>query len=61
MATTEEDHDWRILDAEIGMEVARIGDSWHIRYAADRSVVTVLTDAEFDQLRSDGPNPKGLS
>lgn len=56
-----EDQEWRVFDTEKGMEVAQIGNAWYIRYIADRSVVTVLTEAEFEQLRTDGPNPKGLS
>lgn len=58
---TSGDHGWRVFDYEINMEVARIEGLWHIRYAADRDVVTILNDAEFEQLRSGGPNPKGLS
>lgn len=56
-----DDHDWRIFDVEKGMEVAQFDNVWHVRYTADPSKVTTLTNEEFDQLRSGGPNPKGLS
>lgn len=54
------DHDWRVFDAEFGMEAAQIDNVWYIRYISDRSQITSLTDVEFNQLRGDGPNPKGL-
>lgn len=54
------DHDWHTFDVERGMEVAREGDVVYVRYTRDLDTVTVLTPAEFDRLRSAGPNPRGL-
>lgn len=56
-------HDWHLLDAERGLEVRQTtpdseGNRWEVRDA--EGTVTVLDDAEFDQLRCEGPNPKGL-
>ena len=54
------DHDWHMFDDQRGMEVAREGDIIWVRYTSDPDAITVLTPAEFDQLRSEGPNPRGL-
>ena len=55
-------HDgWHDFDVERGYEVKSEdgGQVWRIR---DRDgVVTVLTAEEFNQLRTSGENPRGLS
>lgn len=62
-------HDWHLFDIEAGLEVRQAtgtgeANRWEVRRvdAEGEPVgeVTVLTDAEFDQLRETGPNPKGL-
>lgn len=56
-------HGWHTFDAERGLEVRQTtpdseGNRWEVR---DREGnVTELDDDEFEQLRADGPNPKGL-
>jgi hypothetical protein len=57
-----DDHDWHLFDDEAGLEVRRSGEGWEVRRTTGETAgeVTVLTDAEFDQLREAGPNPKGL-
>lgn len=56
-------HGWHLFDAERGYEVRQTtpdgeGNRWEVR---DRDGnVTALDDDEFDQLRREGPNPKGL-
>jgi hypothetical protein len=57
-------HDWHVLDAQRGLEVRQTtpdseGNCWEVRDADGN--VTELDDDEFDQLRREGPNPKGLS
>ncbi|WP_026931233.1 hypothetical protein [Glycomyces tenuis] len=56
-------HDWHLLDAERGLEVRQTtpdgeGNCWEVRCPDGR--VEVLDDDEFEQLRCEGPNPKGL-
>ncbi|MFG3340521.1 hypothetical protein [Glycomyces sp. NPDC048151] len=56
-------HDWHEFDAECGYEVRQTtpgseGNRWEVRDRSDR--VVVLDDDEFEQLRADGPNPRGL-
>ena len=56
-------HDWHVLDAERGLEVRQTtpdseGNVWEVRTPDGR--VEALTDEEFDQLRAEGPNPRGL-
>lgn len=56
-------HDWHILDAERGLEARQTtaeGETnrWEVR---DRNgEITVLDDKEFNKLRAEGPNPRGL-
>ena len=51
--------DWHPFDVQAGYDVRRVeDDAWEIRDADGK--VTTLTDAEFEQLRAEGPNPKGL-
>jgi hypothetical protein len=61
--TMADPHDWHLFDAERDLEVRQTtpdgeGNRWEVRDANGK--VTVLNDAEFEQLREDGPNPKGL-
>lgn len=56
-------HEWHPLDEEEGLEVRQTtpageANQWEIR--GPGGAVTVLNDDEFDQLRSAGPNPRGL-
>lgn len=64
-----EPHGWHLFDVDAGLEVRQAtgageANRWEIRRvdAEGNPVgeVTALTDDEFDQLRGDGPNPKGL-
>lgn len=56
-------HDWHLFDVDRGYEVRQTtpdseGNRWEVR---DREGhVVVLDDDEFEQLRADGPSPKGL-
>lgn len=57
-------HDWHVFDADRGLEVRQTtpdaeGNRWEVR--GPDGAVTVLDDDEFEQLRAEGPNPKGLS
>jgi hypothetical protein len=57
-------HGWHLFDAERGLEVRQTtpdseGNRWEVRRTGSDRVV-VLDDEEFEQLREDGPNPKGL-
>lgn len=52
------DHDWHLFDVERGYEVKRVGDRYLIRKDGDLTVE--LSEEEFDQLRAEGPNPRGL-
>lgn len=54
------DHDWHTFDEPRGMEVSRAGHVVYVRFTSAPDEVTVLTVAEFEQLRAAGPNPKGL-
>jgi len=56
-------HDWHVFDAALGYEVRQTtpdaeGNRWEVRDRHGKTVV--LDDAEFEQLREHGPNPKGL-
>lgn len=51
-------HDWHVLDVESGMEVRRTRLGWQVRTADGET--KRLTKAQFEQLRAEGPNPKGL-
>lgn len=56
-------HDWHLMDAERGLEVRQTtpdseGNVWEVRTPDGR--VEALDDDEFDQLRREGPNPRGL-
>lgn len=56
-------HDWHVLDAEHGLEVRQTtpdgeDNRWEVRTNGGR--IEALNDEEFEQLRADGPNPKGL-
>lgn len=53
--------DWHMFDAEHGYEVREVADGYEIRQQNKPDDVTHLTPDEFEQLRSVGPNPKGLS
>lgn len=58
-----ETHEWHLFDAELGLEVRQTtpdgeGNRWEVRTADGR--VEALDDDEFEQLRCDGPNPRGL-
>lgn len=58
-----EPHEWHLFDAERGLEVRQAtpegaANRWEVRDASGE--VTILDDDEFDQLRREGPNPKGL-
>lgn len=58
-----EPHDWHVFDAERGLEVRQTtpdseGNVWEVRTPDGR--VEALDDAEFEQLRAEGPNPRGL-
>lgn len=52
-------HDWHPCDVERGYEVRGRDDMYQIR-DRDANVVDLTAD-EFDQWRSEGPNPKGLT
>lgn len=57
-------HDWHVFDVERGYEVRQTtpdaeGNRWEVREIGTDRIV-VLDDAEFEQLREHGPNPKGL-
>lgn len=57
-------HDWHLFDVEENLEVRQVTapgepNRWEVRTAPD-GPITVLDDAEFEQLREAGPNPKGL-
>jgi len=54
------DHDWHLFDVERGYEVRRVGDTYEVRQVDAPDAVTPLTADEFEQLRSEGDNPKGL-
>lgn len=59
------DHYWHLFDAERGYEVKRknklFGSTeYHVRKTHSHDEYVVLTEDEFEQLRADGPNPKGL-
>jgi len=54
------DHDWHLFDVERGYEVRRVGDTYEVRDVDNPDAVTPLTADEFEQLRSEGDNPKGL-
>jgi hypothetical protein len=55
----DQNHEWHPFDAEHGYEAAQRSDGlWLIRDAD--GCMTELTDEEFNQLRSEGANPKGL-
>lgn len=56
----ESDHDWHLFDATRGWEVRRVGDEYHVRLGSAGNAQIVLTAAEFDQWRAEGPNPPGL-
>jgi hypothetical protein len=62
MTEAQEAHDWHLFDTEKRSEVARYDDKWHIRYLTEDGAgePLALTDEEFDQLRSAGPNPVGI-
>jgi len=56
-------HGWHVFDAERGLEVRQTtpdgeGNCWEVRTADGRA--EALDDDEFEQLRADGPNPRGL-
>lgn len=53
--------DWHMFDVEHDYEVRQDpdGSGWQIRVKGSKSI-THLTDEQFDQLRSEGENPKGL-
>lgn len=52
-------HDWHTLDEERGYDVRQLDDgSYEVR--DPEGAVTPLTSEEFEQLRVEGPNPKGL-
>lgn len=56
-------HGWHLFDAQRGLEVRQTtsegeANRWEVRDSTGK--VTVLNDDEFEQLREDGPNPKGL-
>jgi hypothetical protein len=58
-------HEWHTFDAEAGLEVRQATDPgepnrWEVRSITDPDAVTVLDDAEFEQLREHGPNPQGI-
>lgn len=65
-------HDWHLFDVEADLEVRQVtGPGEPNRYEVRRATppadgddverfVTVLDEAEFEQLRRYGPNPKGL-
>lgn len=55
-----DDHDWHLFDAEQGYEVATEGDRHLIRRVGSATTLRSLTAEEFEQLRAEGPNPKGL-
>ena len=60
------DHDWHLFDQGRGYEVRREGDEWWVRRRHEdadviEEVVYCLAKAEFDQLRSEGPNPRELN
>jgi len=58
-----EPHDWHLFDADRGLWVRQTtpdaeGNCWEVRGLDGR--IVELDDDEFEQLRADGPNPKGL-
>jgi hypothetical protein len=67
-----EPHDWHLLDIEADLEGRQVTapgepNRYEVRRAtapADgddvERFITVLDEAEFEQLRTHGPNPKGL-
>jgi hypothetical protein len=55
-----DDHEWHLFDVERELEVRRVHGKWQIRPVDRREEVEDLTDEEFEQLRAEGPNPKGL-
>lgn len=62
--THAEPHDWHLFDDEKGYEVRQVTDAdtpnhWELRQP-DGTVVD-LDDDEFQQLLSEGPNPKGIA
>jgi hypothetical protein len=56
------EHDWHAFDVGRGWEVRRLASGeFEARQAGDSSRIWRLTPVEFDQWRSDGPNPQDLT
>lgn len=61
-------HDWHPFDIDAGLEVRQAtgpdeANRWEVRHVdaeGNAGEAVALTDDEFEQLRGDGPNPKGL-
>jgi hypothetical protein len=51
------DHDWHVFDVEQQLEVARIGNMWHVRRVGGGRTVA-LNDDEWEQVREPGPDPE---
>lgn len=56
-------HDWHLFDAERDLEVRQAtpdgeANRWEVRTSSGE--IVVLDDEEFEQLRAEGPSPKGL-
>lgn len=51
-------HDWHTLDAGTGLEARRTLLGWQVRTRNGKT--KRLTRRQFEQLRAEGPNPRGL-
>lgn len=56
----EDDMGWHVFDAERGMSVYRDGGVYHVRNDGTGERWD-LTEAEWQQLLSDGPNPQEIT
>lgn len=59
-----DEHDWHLFDVEADLYVRQVTpagepDRYEVR-TGEHGPVTVLDADDFEKLREDGPNPKGL-
>jgi hypothetical protein len=59
-SSVDDSHDWHLFDVGRGIEVSHSAGYWNVRYKENPGHITLLNDQEFEQLRAEGSNPKGL-